>query len=212
MSRYVLITDETGKYKNYRRGGGRSFSKNLEVDANGTAVSKDDRRKARELDEDDSDSNEETSSEEDEEDEEEEEEEQGETSVSQPQLSREERRALKSQEKLKKQQQPDVNEEEEDPDLINPNHVQRKLNISDLNSPRELTRKEREAKEKQEAKDRYWKLHAAGKTVEAKADLARLQKIREEREAAQAKRKAEAEAKAAEIEAKKKAAAAGKRL
>ncbi|KAI6134346.1 casein kinase substrate phosphoprotein PP28-domain-containing protein [Pisolithus croceorrhizus] len=202
----------TGKYKNYRRGGGRNFSKHLEVDANGTAVSKDDRRKDGELDEDEDDSNEETSSEEDEEEEEEEEEEQGETSISQPQLSREERRALKAQEKLKKQQQPDANEEEEDPDLINPNHVQRKLNISDLNSPRELTRREREAKEKQEAKDRYWKLHAAGKTMEAKADLARLQKIREEREAAQAKRKAEAEAKAAEIEAKKKAAAAGKRL
>lgn len=64
-------------------------------------------------------------------------------------------------------------------------------------------------------------LHAAGKTDEAKADLARLAKIRADREAAQAKRKAEAEgqstctltlrrfthppaAKAAEIEAKRK--------
>jgi hypothetical protein len=36
-------------------------------------------------------------------------------------------------------------------------------------------------------------LHLAGKTDEAKSDLARLRKIREEREAAQAKRKAEAE-------------------
>ncbi|KAI6019476.1 casein kinase substrate phosphoprotein PP28-domain-containing protein [Pisolithus microcarpus] len=201
----------TGKYKNYRRGGGRSFSKHLDLNADGTAVPADDRKKSRELDEDDSDSDEEASSEEDEEDEEEEDE-QGETSISQPQLSREERRALKAQEKLKKQQQPDADEDEEDPDLINPNHVQRKLNISDIGSPRQLTRKEREAKEKQEAKDRYWKLQAAGKTVEAQADLARLQRIREEREAAQAKRKAEAEAKAAEIEAKKKAAAAGKRL
>ena len=53
----------------------------------------------------------------------------------------------------------------------------------------------REQKEKQEAKDKYWKLHAQGKTQEAKADLARLAKIREEREAAQARRKAETEGK-----------------
>ena len=36
-------------------------------------------------------------------------------------------------------------------------------------------------------------LHRAGKTEEAKSDLARLKKIKEEREAAQTKRKAEAE-------------------
>ena len=70
----------------------------------------------------------------------------------------------------------------------------------------------REEKQKQEAKDRYWKvrslllyhvdlfkrvvkLHTQGKTDEAKSDLARLAKIRAEREAAQAKRKAEAEGK-----------------
>jgi hypothetical protein len=73
----------------------------------------------------------------------------------------------------------------------------------------------REQKEKQEAKDRYWKvsfyllichpwllliiyfvqLHVQGKTDEAKADLSRLAKIRAEREAAQAKRIAEAEGK-----------------
>ena len=105
----------------------------------------------------------------------------------------------------------------------------------------------REAKEKQEAKERYWKvgehsrdlmvhlirvqLHLAGKTEEARSDLARLKIIKEEREAAQAKRKAEAEgpylrppipcpninsvllrtAKAAEIDAKK-AAMSGKRV
>lgn len=38
-------------------------------------------------------------------------------------------------------------------------------------------------------------LHTEGKTDEAKADLARLAKIRAEREAAAAKRKAEAEGK-----------------
>jgi hypothetical protein len=49
----------------------------------------------------------------------------------------------------------------------------------------------REAKEKKEAQERYWKLHEAGKTDQAKSDLARLAKIRAEREAAAAKRKAE---------------------
>lgn len=34
-------------------------------------------------------------------------------------------------------------EEGEDSDLINPNHVEKKLNISDLGAPRELTRRER---------------------------------------------------------------------
>jgi hypothetical protein len=52
---------------------------------------------------------------------------------------------------------------------------------------------DREAKEKKEAQERYWKLHEAGKTDQAKTDMARLAKIRAEREAAAAKRKAETE-------------------
>lgn len=60
---------------------------------------------------------------------------------------------------------------------------------------RRLSNESREQKEKQEAKANYWKLHAQGKTHEAKADLARLAKIRAEREAAQARRKAETEGK-----------------
>jgi len=90
---------------------------------------------------------------------------------------------------------------------VNPNRVTKKLNISDLSAPRELTRREREQKEKQEAKDRYWKLHVEGKTDQAKADLSRLAKIRAEREAASAKRKAEAEEKAKALEAAKAARA-----
>ncbi|KAG2151117.1 casein kinase substrate phosphoprotein PP28-domain-containing protein [Suillus bovinus] len=188
----------SGKFKT-KRGGGRNFSKHLEIDENGTAVSLD-KRWAKEEDDDDEDKLEE----EDEEEEEEEEEEEGGGSVTQPELSRAERKALKK--KQADQKQTAEGESDTDADLINPNHVEKKMNISDLAAPRELTRKEREAKEKQEAKDRYWKLHLAGKTDEAKSDLARLKKIKEEREAAQAKRKAEAEAKAAEIEAKRKAA------
>jgi len=86
---------------------------------------------------------------------------------------------------------------------VNPNHLTKKLNISDLSAPRELTRREREQKEKQEAKDRYWQLHVQGKTDQAKADLSRLAKIRAEREAAAAKRKAEAEERAKALETAK---------
>ena len=42
--------------------------------------------------------------------------------------------------------------------LVNPNRVKKKLNIADIDAPRELSRKEREAKEKKEAQDRYWKV------------------------------------------------------
>ena len=45
------------------------------------------------------------------------------------------------------------------------------------------SRREREAIEAAAAKERYRKLHEAGKTDEAKADLARLRLIREKREA-----------------------------
>ena len=89
--------------------------------------------------------------------------------------------------------------------------LRKKMNISDLNAPRQLSRREREAKEAKDAKERYWKvsyhrlylqrddqrtvsqLHEQGKTDQAKSDLARLAKIRAEREAAQARRKAEAD-------------------
>ena len=61
--------------------------------------------------------------------------------MAQPELSRTEKRDLKKKQAEDKQKQA----EEEDPDLINPNHVQQKLNISDLSTPRELTRRERYA-------------------------------------------------------------------
>ncbi|KAG8971386.1 hypothetical protein FRB90_010512 [Tulasnella sp. 427] len=77
------------------------------------------------------------------------------------------------------------------------------MKLSDMNAPKEMSRREREQKEKADAKERYMRLQQQGKTDQAKADLARLARIREERAAAQAKRQAEADAKAAEIEAKK---------
>ncbi|EPS98854.1 hypothetical protein FOMPIDRAFT_1024437 [Fomitopsis schrenkii] len=201
-----------GGYK-IKRGGGRSLSKHLELDENGTAVSTDKwARRDKAIDED---------SDEDEDEEESEEESEEEavegSSATQPQqeLTRAERRELK---KKKGQQEQKLENEDDDSDaepiLANPNIAAgKKLAISDIGSARELTRREREEKDKKEAKERYWKLHEQGKTEEAKADLARLAKIRAEREAAQAKRKAEADAKASELEAKKREAAAkGKRI
>lgn len=52
----------------------------------------------------------------------------------------------------------------------------------------ELSRREREALQAQQAKERYMKLHEAGKTDEAKADLARLAVIKEKREAEAARK------------------------
>ncbi|KAK9238821.1 casein kinase substrate phosphoprotein PP28-domain-containing protein [Lipomyces kononenkoae] len=62
----------------------------------------------------------------------------------------------------------------------------------------QLSRREREAMEAAAAKERYWKLHAEGKTDQAKADLARLAIIRKEREEKARQRKAEQDAKTAE--------------
>ncbi|KAF5329357.1 hypothetical protein D9619_008935 [Psilocybe cf. subviscida] len=186
----------TGKFKT-KRGGGRSFSKDMGFD-NGDRSAH--RSRAEGIDEE---SEEDSEEEEDEEEESSEEEESG--GEAKPELSRAERKALKKKEADAKNKKEGSGEEEEDPDLVNPNHVTKKMNISDLNAPRELTRREREQKEKADAKERYWKLHQAGKTDEAKSDLSRLAKIRAEREAAAAKRKAEAEAKAQEAEAKKQA-------
>jgi hypothetical protein len=57
----------------------------------------------------------------------------------------------------------------------------------------------REELEKQKAKERYMKMHLAGKTDQAKADLARLAIVRKQREDAAKKKEEE-----------KKRAAAGK--
>ncbi|KAK8117225.1 uncharacterized protein PG998_005506 [Apiospora kogelbergensis] len=83
-----------------------------------------------------------------------------------------------------------------------------------------MSRRERESMEAAAAKERYRKLHEAGKTDEAKADLARLALIREKRAADLARKQAEKEerdeqdkARRAEIEAKeakKREAALGK--
>ncbi|XP_015274437.1 PREDICTED: 28 kDa heat- and acid-stable phosphoprotein [Gekko japonicus] len=93
-------------------------------------------------------------------------------------------------------------------DIENPNRAAqtaKKVTQIDMESPRELSRREREEIEKQKAKERYMKMHLAGKTEQAKADLARLAIIRKQREEA-AKKKEE------ERKAKDEASATGKRL
>lgn len=55
----------------------------------------------------------------------------------QRELTRVERRELKKKQAAQKQVG------EEDLDFINPNHIEKKMNISDLGAPRELSRRER---------------------------------------------------------------------
>jgi len=74
------------------------------------------------------------------------------------------------------------------------------LDIND--EKRGLNRKEREAVAKEEAKRRYQAATAAGKTDEAKADLARLAIIRQQRQEAAAKREEEKKAKEAAAKAR----------
>ncbi|XP_066545896.1 pdgfa associated protein 1b isoform X2 [Amia ocellicauda] len=88
-------------------------------------------------------------------------------------------------------------------DIENPNRVTqktKKVTQLELEGPRQLSRKEREEIEKQKAKERYMKMHLAGKTEQAKADLARLAIIRKQRE--DAARKKEEERKVAETATK----------
>lgn len=97
---------------------------------------------------------------------------------------------------------PSDSESEEDDDMpVNPNHSKAARNMTKAQpDPVEevtegvknvnvaMSRKERESMEAQQAKERYRKLHEAGKTDEAKADLARLRLIREKREAEAARK------------------------
>jgi len=86
----------------------------------------------------------------------------------------------------------------------NPNHVKKgPVKATAVKGPpQELTRREREALEAAAAKERYWKLQEAGKTDQARADLARLSIIRKEREEKAKQRQAEADAKVEAAKAK----------
>ncbi len=68
-----------------------------------------------------------------------------------PEIARAERRELKQKQAAEKTNKSgsggakrgDGTDDDDDDLLINPNHVTKKLNISDLSAPRELTRRER---------------------------------------------------------------------
>ncbi|XP_072028963.1 uncharacterized protein [Amphiura filiformis] len=94
-------------------------------------------------------------------------------------------------------------------EIQNPNRVvskSKKATQVDVNQSgtQALTRREREQIEKEQAKQRYLKLHQEGKTTEAQGDLARLALIRKQREEAAKKRDSERKAKEAEAAAKSK--------
>uniref|UniRef100_A0A3B3D375 Pdgfa associated protein 1b n=1 Tax=Oryzias melastigma TaxID=30732 RepID=A0A3B3D375_ORYME len=89
-------------------------------------------------------------------------------------------------------------------EIENPNRVaqkSKKVTQIELDEPRQLSRREREEIEKQKAKERYMKMHLAGKTDQAKADLARLAIIRKQREEAAKKKDEEKKAKEAAVAA-----------
>nr|XP_022900301.1 28 kDa heat- and acid-stable phosphoprotein-like [Onthophagus taurus] len=93
-------------------------------------------------------------------------------------------------------------------EIENPNRVQKKnkkLTTLTVDVPPEkpqLSRREREEIEKQRAQAHYQKLHAEGKTDQARADLARLAIIKQQREEAQKRREADKKAKEDAVKAK----------
>lgn len=84
-------------------------------------------------------------------------------------------------------------------EIENPNRIKKKTaqKVTVLEEPTsstgkpELSRREREELEKQRAQVNYQRLHAQGKTEQARADLARLAIIKQHRAEAAARREAE---------------------
>uniref|UniRef100_A0A6B2EFT7 Putative phosphoprotein/ coiled-coil protein n=1 Tax=Phlebotomus kandelakii TaxID=1109342 RepID=A0A6B2EFT7_9DIPT len=96
-------------------------------------------------------------------------------------------------------------------EIENPNRATKKatqkvgrMNLEEGGSKPELSRREKEQIQKQQAKRQYMKLHAEGKTKQAKEDLARLAIIKQHRAEAAARREQEKKEKE---EARKKAPA-----
>ncbi|KAK4203596.1 casein kinase substrate phosphoprotein PP28-domain-containing protein [Triangularia verruculosa] len=224
-----------GKFRKFTRGGGKHFSKNLRpLDADGNEMGM--WGDAAEKDEDEEESEEESSEEESEDEtpakaaasaaaaE-----------LSREERKKQKKAAKEAAIKAKKGpvqvgDMPTDSEEEESEDEkmpANPNHSRAARNQTKppkkvesdeeedelVSETKKLAvghnKKEREAIAAQEAKERYMKLHEAGKTDQAKADLARLKEIRRKREEEAARRLAEKEEqdeankqKKAEIEAK----------
>ncbi|KAK1831203.1 28 kDa heat and acid-stable phosphoprotein [Podospora conica] len=219
-----------GKFKKYTRGGGKHFSRDLRpLDADGNEISmwSADAKNKKDGDE----SSEEESSEEESE-EESDDNAAGPSGAAAAELSREDRKKEKKAKKdaalararaqaVQVGDLPPSDSEEssdEDPMLANPNHSKAARNqtkapvvavddaaegIKKLAVSGTPSRRERESMEAAQAKERYRKMHEAGKTDEAKADIARLKLIREKREAESARKQAEKEEREAQEAAKK---------
>jgi len=206
-----------GKFNKPTRGGGKKFSKDLApLDAEGNQINmwgQDSRVTKKEEDSSEEESSEEDSDESSEEDE-----------TPKEEMTREQRRAAakaKKQAAIAKKNQkaaepgdlpPSSSDEDSDDDDMpaNPNHSAKsrsqasaapldpsaaKATSSKGGDTSQLSRREREAIQAQQARERYLKLHAEGKTDEARADLARLALIKEKRETEAARKKAEKEEK-----------------
>lgn len=75
-----------------------------------------------------------------------------------------------------------------DPDATESKSAAKKAAKADVS---QLSRREREALQAQQAKERYAKLHAEGKTEEARNDMERLKLVRQRREEEAARKEAE---------------------
>ncbi|KAI9011294.1 heat- and acid-stable phosphoprotein [Gaertneriomyces sp. JEL0708] len=96
-------------------------------------------------------------------------------------------------------------------DIENPNRATKKnLKASELTGEREMSRREREAMEKERARAAFWKAQEEGRTEQARADLARLAIIRKQREEAAKKRAEELAAKQKGTASKNESLNAGK--
>ncbi|CAK7228366.1 hypothetical protein SCUCBS95973_006856 [Sporothrix curviconia] len=221
-----------GKFRKFTRGGGKHFSRDLRpLDADGNEVSMW-AENGQKKDSDD-DSEEESSEEDSSEEEEEDDNSQAVAAAAASREDRKkEKKARKEAAIARAKGQavqvgdlPSSDDESEDEDLpANPNHSRaarsqtkapvaakadvdsaadgiKEMGLSGAAAPQ--SRRERESLEAQQAKERYRKLHEAGKTDEAKADLARLKIIREKREAEAARKQAEKEEREALEKARK---------
>ncbi|KAH5429127.1 hypothetical protein HBI47_112790 [Parastagonospora nodorum] len=214
-----------GKFNKVKRGGGKKFSRDLQpLNADGEVVGMWGEQPGKV----DEESSEEESSEEESSDDEDKPE-QAEMTREQRRDAAKARKQAAIAKKNKKVAEPgdlptDSEEEESDDDMpANPNHTAKarsqaakapeaaeaaepaaapakgKGKQQDLS---QLSRREREAVQAQQAKERYEKLHAEGKTEQARSDLERLALVKERREAEAARKKAEAEERA-ELEKEK---------
>ncbi|KAG5955876.1 hypothetical protein E4U57_003067 [Claviceps arundinis] len=201
------VRGRAGKYNKPSRGGGKKFSRELQpVDADGNEISMWAANNAGgQSDEEEEDSEEDSEDDSDDPD-----------AAKTPAgaENRDDRKALKkarkeaavAKQKLRTVEVGDLpsSDDESDKDMpANPNHSKaaRKQTQAEVEPVDEIAegvekmsvpgnRKEREAAEATAAKERYMKLHAEGKTDQAKADIARLKLIREQRAADAARRQA----------------------